>query len=190
MSDNPSLAPAMAAKAELEKVGWTCKGRARVHKPSDGILQIGTRTMSGMVVQLAAVLASRGDELLSLTWADGECLEQKYSLWAEETTPVKNDNMPARIWAQRGALGFNPDELSDGELVKRLNGVKVHWWNKLGQTEESAVIAPMNKGVISIYHYYTLKGQEIQDGRSIQFIDAHGGGFKAFRLASLFKVGS
>jgi hypothetical protein len=191
---NPSVAPAMAAKVRLEALGWTCKGRGYVHRGQSGTeptLRFGTRTWSNMDVQLAGVLATRGDETLSLTWVDGECVEQTYSIFPDSRTALSpTKGLPAAVLLKRGLLGFEPDEMSDVELIKRLAGMKVTWWNMLGSSEESAVVSPMNKGVISVTHFYTTKGAEVTDGRSIQFIDAHGGGFKAFRLSALIKVGN
>jgi hypothetical protein len=180
--NNKSLPPAMLAKAQLEAFDWKCNGRAYVN-PADQPLTIGSRSWSGMQLDIAAITASRGDESLVITWVDGECVSQQYSLWdVKQPAKPKHGIPPHR-------LPFDPVTISDSDLIVALNGMRVTWWNSLGGNEESAVVSPMNKGVVSITHYYTTAGKEVRDLRTIQFIDYSGSGFKAFYLAALLKVG-
>ena len=164
---NSSIEPAKAARDKLEPLGWDCKGRA--HGEHGAVLT-----------------ASRGEELLCITWETGMVVSQDYSLFRD----AMRNNMPLRIRAVRARLDFNPETAPDDFIIQKLSGMKVTYWNKLADTEESAVLAPMNKGVYSITHFYTGKGAEVIDSRTIQFIDAHGGGFRAFRLGALIKVGN
>jgi len=158
----PSADKAKAAKAQLEAVGWAVKGRAWT---SDG-------------AGYAEITASRGDELIHMVWLDGVLHSQSYSLWDQEK-PVANNKPPSK-------LGFDPDETSDIDVVRQLSGMRVTWWNKLGQIKESAII-PGDK--IEIVHLYTGLGDETPGSRVIKFCDREAGGFRAFRLDALLKVG-
>lgn len=158
-ADNPAVASALAARAKLEPQGWACRAK---------------RTDGGGV----AVLATRDEEMLSLVFdAKGACIGENYSLWHEK--PSANSK-PA------GTLGFDPDECTDRELVRILAGSKVTWWNALGQFEMTGVIDPDK---VKIEHLYNGKGDETPGDRIIHFIDRNGGGFRAFKMASLLKVG-
>lgn len=182
--DNPSLAMAVAAKKKLEPLGWTCKGRAWMHRGRSDItagpLTIGTRTWQNLDVLLAEVTASRGEETLIMTWADGECVRQDYSLWDTAQTPGYADSRP---WNK---LTFDPHELSDVELVKYLAGMPVVWWNKLAGAETHAVISGHK---IQVERTYDNRGVESVTDRIVKFNDAADGGFRAFRISALMKVG-
>jgi hypothetical protein len=156
---NPSLEPAMAAKAKLEALGWICKGKA--HSDTTAILT-----------------CSRGDELLIVQWEAGNCVSQDYQLW-DVDTPKNNDKPTSR-------LTFDPDECTDSELVRALSGMKITWWNKLGQSEESGIVSPQK---IEIVHSYDGIGDETPGDRIVKFIDHGGSGFRNFRVAALLKVG-
>lgn len=158
---NPSLAPAKVAKEHLEAQGWTVTGKAWAEDHH----------------QFASITGARGDETIIMHWNDGQLIAQHYSLWSE--VPREN-NKP------KGALTFDPDECTDRELVRALSGMRVTWWNKLGQLEETAVIGP-NK--ITIEHAYSGTGDETPGDRIVKFTDHSGAGFRAFRVAALLKVG-
>lgn len=185
---NPSVAPAMAAKKRLELLGWTCKGRAWMNSPDES-LRIGTRSWNNIAVPLAEVTAVRGEELLVMVWANGECVQQDYSAW---TTSESRDaqaaanGMPKALQAKRAAMGFDPFELSDTELIRRLSGMKVTWWNKLAGSEMTGVVSGVK---VQIEKSFDNKGSEHLPDRIVKFNDQHDGGFRAFRIAALIKVG-
>ena len=155
-------AEAKAAKERLVALGWDAKGRAWT---SDGRCH-------------AEITATRGDEMLVMTWHDNVLIQQDYSLWSPDV-PASNQR-PAH------KLGFDPDETPDRELVQRLAGMKVTWWNKLAGTQETAI---MGKDKIRIEHSYTGIGDETPDDRIIHFCDPSSGGFRAFRVGALLKIG-
>jgi len=160
MSDNSSLALAKAAKVRLENTGWTCRGRVA---RSD--------------VQL---LASRGSETIVLIWQNGALVSQQYSFW--DTDSRKNH-------APTSQLDFDPAETTDGELVRRLSGMKITWWNSLAQSEESAVVPDSSKSRFSITHVYVGNGDEDNTKRVLTFIDRDGTGFRSVHVDSLISIG-
>lgn len=108
---------------------------------------------------------------------DGSDLTQTYSLWSDN--PAVN-NIPQH------KLGFDPDEIGDGELIRRVAGCKVTWWNTLSRTTETAVLP---KTGAKIEHAYDGIGDEAPTDRIIKFVDAAGSGFRAFRLGALLRIG-
>lgn len=161
---NPGpAAEAKAAKDRLVALGWAAKGRA---------------TSDGRCVY-ATVTATRGEEMLVMTWHDNVLVKQDYSLWAHDVPAEKQRQLPRK-------LGFDPDETPDRELVQRLSGMKVTWWNKLAGTQETAI---MGKDKIRIEHSYNGIGDETPDDRIIHFCDPSSGGFRAFRVGALLKIG-
>lgn len=155
-----SVLLAQAAKNRLEPLGWLCKGRAWV---------VG-------VDKRAEVIATRGEETIYLGWLNGEMVEQTYQVW--DMDAPKNNGKPA------STLGFDPDEMTDRELVKRLSGMPVVWWNALGAKEEKSTI-PSN---MQIEHAYNGIGDETPADRIVKFIEV-GGSYRAFRVGALMKVG-
>lgn len=152
-ADNPSLPLAMDTKAQLEALGWSAAGKAQ-----------GTS---------AQITATRGAETLIMVWHDGELKAQDYSL--AYVKPSDNGIPPH-------SLGFDPDELTNAELVQTLRGMKVTWWNTLANSTETAVVG--NK--VSIEHIYHEHDRE---KRIVKFIDHSGGGFRAFHVTALLKIG-
>jgi len=165
---NPCLPMAKAAKERLVALGWTCKGRAWLEEPG----------LNTVAVPCAEVIASRGDELLTMSWRDGKLIKQDYSLWSPD--------VPAEKQRPIHKLGFDPDETSDRELVQLLSGVRVTWWNKLAGASDSAI---MGTDKIRIEHCYTGTGDETPDDRIIHFCDPSSGGFRSFRVGALLKIG-
>jgi hypothetical protein len=141
------------------------------------------------------VIAAREEELLTLTFQDGECISQDYSLWNADNPPniisAKDNILSSRGdklttthnvgGMPRSKLPFNTSEVPDWELVRVLAGTKCTWWNHLAQHEETAIIGSM----ISIEHLYTGKGDEHPEDRIFKFTDRSGQGFRAFRLGAL-----
>lgn len=128
-----------------------------------------------------AVTAVRDEELLIMTFNEGVCISQDYSLWNCDEPP----NVMPESGMPEADLPFDTSEIPDQELVKCLAGVKCTWWNHLAQHEESAIIG--NTG-ISIEHVYTGKGDEHPEDRIFKFIDHSGNGFRAFRLGALIGI--
>jgi hypothetical protein len=164
---NASLPKAQQAKRQLEALGWECKGTASVETGPEG-----------QRWQVATIIASRGVELLTLTWRDGFLFSNDYSLWDVEH--------PAANGKPNSNLPFDPDEIPDKELVQRLAGTRVRWYNRLGAKEEFGYVSPQH---IEIVHSYNGHGDETPGMRIVRFAEAEGHGFRAFRLDALLKVG-
>lgn len=162
---NPSVPKAHEAKARLADLGWTVAGRAWF----DAVTKAG----------YAEIVATRGDETLIMRWINGNVEQQHYALW--DVDRPANNNTPAND------LPFDPDEIPDSELVKILAGMRVTWWNKLAQSNESAVASA---STIEITHAYNGIGDETPADRIVKFVAMNGGGFRAFRLGALLKIGS
>ncbi len=161
---NPSLVLAKEAKSLLEAVGWVCKGKAGVGNEEDAV---GT---------WASLTCSRGNETLTMNWFDGELVAQNYAM--EFIKPADNGYPDSE-------LRFNPDELTDSELVRMIKGMKVTWWNTIAGSKESAIIG----GTVTIEHIFRDNGDEDNSKRIVKFIDHGGGGFRAFHVSALVKVG-
>ncbi len=157
---NPCLPLAKAAKERLVTVGWVVQGR-------------GWFTEAGGHAQITA---SRGDETLSMEWENGEVVSQIYAM--EFLNPVKN-NYP------RSNLHFDPDELTDSELVRMIKGMKVTWHNTIAGSSETAIVG----GTVTVEHIFRDNGDEDNSKRIVKFIDHGGGGFRAFHVSALLKVG-
>jgi hypothetical protein len=157
---NPSVPMALAAKALLEPQGWTCHAT----------------TPTPVRVEFHA---SRGTERLALVWEHGEPVSQDYTLFDTEK-PSRNG-----IPAGKVKLPFDPDEMTDGELVKALSGMTVVWWNRIAQGEEKATLPSK----VQITHTFNGTGDEVPGDRVITFVDVHGGGFRSFRQGALMRIG-
>lgn len=154
-ADNPSLALAMAAKEQLVNLGWVVQGKA-----------------DGAGGASAEIQASRGAETLIMRWSAGKVVTQDYSLEYEK--PSLN-GIPGR------KLAFDPEELTDRELVDRIKGMTVTWWNTLANSTETGTIG--NK--VAIEHLFDGDNTK----RLVKFIDHSGRGFRAFHVSALMKVG-
>lgn len=160
---NPSVPKAHEARARLVDLGWTVQGRAWFAKDAG----------------YAEITATRGDETLIMRWSQGALEHQHYALW-DVDRPASN-NTPDND------LPFDPDEIPDSELVKILAGMRVTWWNKLAQSKECEVASAQT---IEITHAYNGIGDETPADRIVKFVAMNGGGFRAFRLGALLKIGS
>lgn len=162
---NPALPLAQQAKEKLVPLGWTVQGRGWVDTE-----------------QHARITATRGTELLVITWtvtADGEITcDQTYDLWNTEK-PVENAKPKA-------ALTFNPALVDDDELVRALMGQRVTWFNSIGKSRETATVSA---GKIKIEKHYNESGHSVPSERIITFVDHEGTGYRSFRLSALLKVG-
>lgn len=165
---NRSVPLAQACKAELEALGWTAKGRGWFEEPDGG-------EFPG--AEMAEVTAVRGSESLVITWNDGKVSRQDYNLWHSRRSM---NGAPA------SKLKFNPDEMTDRELIRAISGMKVTWWNTLGKTEESYTIGGTT---ISIEHFYASNGDEDTHRRLVKFVDMNGNGYRHFHVEALIKVG-
>lgn len=158
---NRSVEVAQAARAELEAVGWNSKGRGWTNGED----------------VYAELTANRGSETIVLTWCNGDLTGQDYSIW--HSKPSRNA-MPKR------RLKFNPDEMTDGELIRAISGMKVTWWNSLAKSEESFTVGTKT---LSIEHTFAANGDEDSAKRIVKFVDMNGGGFRHFHVDALLKVG-
>lgn len=156
-----SVQVAQASRAELEAVGWVAKGRGW----TDG------------EDEMAELTATRGSETIVLTWCNGNLTGQDYSIW--HSKPSRNA-MPKR------RLKFNPDEMTDAELIRAISGMKVTWWNSLAKSEESFTVGTRT---LSIEHTFASNGDEDSSRRIVKFVDMNGGGFRHFHVDALLKVG-
>ncbi len=111
-----------------------------------------------------------------MNWLDGELIAQNYSMEFEK--PSDNGYPP-------NDLHFNPAEVTDSELVRLIKGMKVTWWNTIAGSKETAVIG----GNVTIEHIFFTNGDEDNSKRIVKFIDHGGGGFRAFHVSALLKVG-
>lgn len=84
------------------------------------------------------------------------------------------------------ALPFDPDELSDSELIRAISGMEVTWWNRIAKSRESATVSPDK---VNITHAYNATGDEVPGDRVITFVDYAGSGFRSFRAGALLKIG-
>lgn len=158
---NSSLVPAKAAKERLVSLGWAVAGKA------------GQSEANGA---WATISASRGEETLIMNWLDGELVRQEYSLWSDAP---EDNGLPGT------ELDFNPAELTDGELVQLLRGMKVTWWNSLASSRETAVVSQR----IQVEHIYDQGDTHDSSKRIVKFLDHGGGGFRAFHVDALLKIG-
>jgi len=165
---NKSVGLAQACKAELEALGWEAKGRGWFEEPDGG-------EFPGAM--MAQVTATRGSESLVITWNDGKLASQDYNLWHNRRSL---NGMPPN------KLKFNPDEMTDRELVRAIAGMKVTWWNTLGKTEETFVVSGDR---LSIEHFYASNGEEDTGRRIVKFLDQNGNGYRHFHTEALLKVG-
>lgn len=116
-ASNPSLTKAMAAKKQLEPLGWSVKGRAY---QDDG-------------AACAEIQAIRGAEFLLIVWQNGEFVTQDYRLW-DASSAAKLDDGGKR------KLAYDPTTLTDEELVAEVRGRKVTWYNRLSNGTEAAIV--------------------------------------------------
>jgi hypothetical protein len=165
---NDSLPLAMAAKARLEAVGWICKGRAWIDVTSATVAP---------AEHCAEVTCSRGAETLIIVWVNGVLKRQDYQM--ESIRPAEN-GIPAN------SLNFDPNEMTDGELVRMVRGMKVTWWNTIAGSRETAIVGPNN---VAVEHLFVGGGDTDNSKRIIKFLDHSGGGFRAFHVGALLKVG-
>lgn len=159
---NPSLPLAKAAKERLTAVGWVVQGRGWIDDAGGH----------------AQITASREHETLSMEWENGAVVSQIYAMEFEKPS---TNNYP------ENDLHFDPAELSDSELVRMIRGMKVTWWNTIGSSRETAIVNPKNVTVEHIFR--DENGDEDNSKRIVKFIDYGGGGFKAFHVAALLRVG-
>jgi hypothetical protein len=122
--------------------------------------------------------ATRGEELLTIVWQAGSLFSQNYSLWS--TMKPSDNGMP------KHSLPFDPDELSDSELIRALSGMEVTWWNRIAKASESATVSPDK---VNITHAYNATGDEVPGDRVVTFVDHSGSGFRSFRAGALLKIG-
>jgi hypothetical protein len=155
---------AKKAKAALIAKGWTVEGKGK-----------GTQ---------AEITAVRDEEMIFMMWDNGNLITSTYSLWAVDK-PRDNSMPPTEL-----PPGFDTDTMSDRELIAALSGMRVTWWNRLGQKREDAVVSTTRIAIEHVYEAETIKhGGAVPSQRIIKFADHEGKGFKAFYIGALIKVG-
>lgn len=166
---NPALPLAQAAKEKLEPLGWTVQGRAWTNDVAED-------------VQHARITATRGTELLVITWtvfASGEVsVDQTYDLW--------NTEKPAENAKPKASLPFNPALVDDDELVRTIAGQQITWFNSIGKSRETGTV---NAAKLKIEKHYNESGHTVPSERIITFVDHEGTGYRSFRLSALLKIG-
>jgi hypothetical protein len=156
-----SVAKALETKALLEPQGWTCHAK---------------RTGDGKGVEFHA---SRGIERIAIVIStNGTVVFQEYTLW-DTQKPSTNEMPPG---ARK--LPFNPDEMTDKELVSMLKERTVVWWNRISKKEESATIPAK----VQVTHTFNGHDDEVPADRVITFVDMMGGGFRTFRQGALMRL--
>lgn len=170
VSNNPSIRWASEAKRLLEPQGWKVQGRAWSEMEDDH------------KAFYASLIATRGEETISFLWRDAKLVSQDYKMW--DTDKPSENGMP------RKRLDFDPDEMSDAALIKRLSGRKVIWWNRLGKSTEHAVIPHGSDKRVKVEHL--LNGNGDEEARVVTFVDGTNGysatGFRSFHVSALLKV--
>lgn len=168
--NNPSIPLAHEAKRLLEPQGWQLAGKA----------WYATDEETGKEMAFSSVLGRRGEEVISFLWCNARLVSQNYSMW--------NSDKPSENGMPKKRLDFDPDDMSDVALIKRLSGRKVWWWNKLGKSAESATMPHGADKRIKVEHLMDGNGQE--EARIISFVDQSGTGFRDFNVGALLKVNS
>lgn len=175
VKNNPSVPIARELREQLEPLGWTCHARGFFDS------QVGMVDFS----------ATRDSEMITIMITDGKITSQRYSIW--------NDERPAANGAPAARLTFDPDELSDVELIRKLAGKKVIWWNTLGKNREVGILPKTDQKKISVQHCITMtegEPDELPGSRVITFVDQAvdsqgnpvGTGFRSFKVGSLLAV--
>ncbi len=158
-----SASKAKRAKEELVALGWTVEGRVK-----------GTQ---------AEITAVRGDELLVMVWDNGQLSASNYTLWSTDR-PRENGMPPSEL-----PTGFDPDRMPDREVIEALAGVKVTWWNRLGQRKETAVVSTKRIQISHVYDEEAIRRGTQPSERILSFVDHDGKGIRSFKLAALLKLG-
>lgn len=161
-TSDPSVTMAHQAKELLSPLGWLCVGKGWRDEDST----------------FASLIAARGTELITMIWQDSVLTDEKYSIW--------NTEVPSENGKPAHKTPFDVDEMSDRELVQRLSGMTVEWWNRIGQSVEKATVPSK----LQITHAYSGTGDEMPGDRVVTFVDMAGTGFRTFRVGALMKVGS
>jgi hypothetical protein len=165
---NPSVPLAYEARRLLEPVGWKVTGKAGM----DALEELGTDREGPW----ATVTGQRGTETLSLTWIAGKLTKQDYSMFPTDKPTVPG--MP------RKRLPFNPNELDDAGLVRAISGMKISWWNVMGQRRETATFPRRGDQRVKVERL--MNGHGDQEARVVSFVDQDGTGFRAFNVNALF----
>lgn len=164
VTNNPCVPRVYDARRILEPQGWKLTGKK--YKEGDDFY--------------GSLIGQRGDETIALTWKNGKIHEQHYAMF--QTDKPSMTGMPRR------RLDFEPDELSDVALVKKLSGRKVTFWNQLGKRQETIVMPGKSTSRIKVEHLMTGKGDE--ERRLVSFVDQtpQHMAFRAFAVDSLIKI--
>jgi hypothetical protein len=186
-----SWGKAVAFRDEVRKLGW--------------MADAGTAP-DGAEEDIVEVLASRGDEHLYIAWKAGGL--QHPVTYTIETRTIKMRNAsqakqyaartvetasrelgkvatnkafkPKATEPQRSRLPFDPSLATDEEVITALLGKTVAWHNKHREAVETGIMGRDAK---------RIKIKEVEGGeRTVEFCCASGG-FRAFHLSALTRVG-
>lgn len=165
---NTSIPVARELREQLEPLGWTAHAK------------------KGDQPNTVDFVANRESETITIQIENGKLTKQHYSIWDSER-PSTN-GMP------KVKLPFDPDEMSDVELINQLAGQKVTWWNRLSKSKESGVLGHTDGRKIQIQHVITVtdgEADELPGSRIITFVDAtpNEAAFKSFAVGALMKIG-
>jgi hypothetical protein len=136
----------------------------------------------------ASITANRGPETLYLEWVDGVAIANDYAIHDTEKPAV--NGMP------KPKLPFDPEEVSDADLVQHISGVKIQWWNRVGGMIESGIVgdpyAQDHDGnpvpiKVSIEHLYSGINGPMGVDRLIKF-NLMDGGTRLIKVGALLKV--
>ena len=167
--NNPSVPIARELREQLEPLGWTCHAKG-YFTDSD---KIGVVDFS----------ATRDTEMITVEIIGGKVIKQHYSIW--------NDDRPALNKKPQAKLTFDPEELSDAELVGKLAGKRVAWWNPLGGNREYGRLPESEGKKITVQHVITMDDgnpDELPGSRIVTFVDQDGTGFRSFKVGALMAV--
>jgi hypothetical protein len=168
-----------AATEALEGLEWTvaAKGWAQtVDSPNAEV--------DGVLLYHASITANRGPETLYLEWADGIQVASDYAI-LDTSAANNNGDMPATN------LPFDPETVSDGELVQYISGSKIEWWNRVGGMIEKGVCGDpkSQNGIrVAIEHVYSGIAGPAGIDRLIRF-NLMDGGTRVIKVGALLKVG-
>jgi hypothetical protein len=167
--NNPSVPIARELREKLEPLGWTCHATKDAEDRS--------------AVNFSA---TRDSELIAIRIENGKVMDQRYSIWDAQR--------PSTNGAPKSRLAFDPEEMSDVELIKELIGQKVQWWNPLAKRNETAIMPYKPENKIKVEHVITWQDgepDELPGSRVISFVDQtpQHPSFRAFRIGALLKIG-
>lgn len=152
-----------------------------------------------------SLVATRGDEVVTMVWSGGRCLGGNYAL-GERCVSVRNASAARQIFATPAEQSLNegsrikarkvrhdvvadnslksdviPQHLSDEEIIALVTGKTVYWRNATSGLMEHGKVMHSNK-----QHYLTI--QRKANGRRILSFCADKGPYRALYLDSIVAI--